>query len=108
MKKMNRTLHTLQANLSDLNERHIDLQTRSMRENLVFWGLPLTDINESVEQTEDTIKKFMENEMHMDHFVDFHRAHRFGKITEYKSNDGTPVKTRPIVCRFKNFKDREI
>ena len=105
--EMGQNLRLLQLNLNDLNERHIDLQTRSMRENLVFWGLPLEE-NEEVEQTENIITKFMKDEMHMETVIEFHRAHRFGKVAEYIDTEGKLVKTRPIVCRFKNFKDREM
>ncbi|CAG2239764.1 unnamed protein product [Mytilus edulis] len=50
-----------------------------------------------------------EVELKMETTVDFHRAHRFGKETEFRDKkDGRLIKTRPIVCRFKNFKDREI
>lgn len=50
----------------------------------------------------------MANEMMMDPPMEFHRAHRFGKDSMVKDRDGKPLfKTRPIVCRFKNFKDRE-
>ncbi|CAG2191784.1 unnamed protein product [Mytilus edulis] len=78
-------LDDIRRNLNHLTERHLDLQTRSMRENLVF------------------------SELKMETTVDFHRAHRFGKETEFRDKkDGRLIKTRPIVCRFKNFKDREI
>ncbi|CAG2241201.1 unnamed protein product [Mytilus edulis] len=101
-------LDDIRRNLNHLTERHLDLQTRSMRENLVFSGIPHKD-EETIEETENIIKNFMYTELKMETTVDFHRAHRFGKETEFRDKkDGRLIKTRPIVCRFKNFKDREI
>lgn len=91
---------TLLANeLDDLRERHLDLQTRSMRENLIFSGIPETSKNEESEETGIIIKHFMTNELKLTNPVDFVRAHRFGKA------DKNP---RPIVCRFKTYSDREL
>ncbi|CAC5418258.1 unnamed protein product [Mytilus coruscus] len=66
----------LRADIDELHERHVDLQIRSMRENLVFSGIPEFSENETSEQTEDIIKDFMKTEMKMDMIVDFQRAHR--------------------------------
>ncbi|CAG2239766.1 unnamed protein product [Mytilus edulis] len=98
----------LRADMDELHERHVDLQIRSMRENLVFSGIPELSENESSEQTEDIIKDFMKINMKMDIIMDFQRAHRFGKKTQIKIDDRDTYMTRPIVCRFKNFKDREL
>ncbi|CAC5356730.1 unnamed protein product [Mytilus coruscus] len=88
-------LDDIRRDLNNMNERHLDLQTRSMRENLVFTGIRL--------------KNFMYTELKMETTVDFHRAHRFGKETEFRDKrDGSRIKTRPVVGRFKNYKDREI
>lgn len=43
----------LQKDLGHIYERHIDLQTRYMRENLIFTGIPLPTQND-----EDT-KKYL-------------------------------------------------
>ncbi|CAG2192228.1 unnamed protein product [Mytilus edulis] len=98
----------LRADMDELHERHVDLQIRSMRENLVFSGIPELSENEPSEQTEDIIKDFMKTNMKMDIVMDFQRAHRFGKKTQIKIDDRDTYMTRPIVCRFKNFKDREL
>ncbi|CAC5407039.1 unnamed protein product [Mytilus coruscus] len=99
-------MSNLKSDLSNLHDKHLDLQTRSMRENLVFTGLPLTN---DTEDTEDIIKQFMRNEMKMDSVVEFHRAHRFGKESFVKDSQNRNLyTTRPIVCRFKSFKDREL
>ncbi|CAC5412234.1 unnamed protein product [Mytilus coruscus] len=47
--------------------------------------------------------------MKMDSVVEFLRAHRFGKESFVKDSQNRNVyTTRPIVCRFKSFKDREL
>ena len=50
--KANESLSRLQCDLDDLYERHIDLQTRSMRENLIFTGIPMTTQDEESDETE--------------------------------------------------------
>ncbi|CAC5422043.1 unnamed protein product [Mytilus coruscus] len=101
-------LDDIRRDFNNLNERHLDLQTRSMRENLVFTGFSHKN-DETIEETENIIRNFMYRELKMATTVDFHRAHRFGKGTEFRDRkDGILIKTRPIVCRFKNYKDREI
>ncbi|VDI28479.1 Hypothetical predicted protein [Mytilus galloprovincialis] len=100
----------LRADMDELHERHVDLQIRSMRENLVFSGIPELSENEPSEQTEDIIKDFMKSSnMKMDIVMDFQRAHHdLEKKTQIKIDDRDTYMTRPIVCRFKNFKDREL
>ncbi|CAC5393962.1 unnamed protein product [Mytilus coruscus] len=101
-------LDDIRRDLNNLNERHLDVQTRSMRENLVFTGIPHKN-DKTIEETENIIRNFMYTELKMETTVDFHRAHRFGKETEFRDRkDGSRTKTRPIVCRFKSYKDREI
>ena len=55
----NSEMHDLRADLSELQERHLDLQSRSMRDNLVFDGIPET--NE--EDPEAVLKSFLKDEM---------------------------------------------
>ncbi|CAG2192233.1 unnamed protein product [Mytilus edulis] len=94
--------------MDELHERHVDLQIRSMRENLVFSGIPELSENEPSEQTEDIIKGLMKVNMKMDIVMDFQRASIWKKKTQIKIDDRDTYMTRPIVCRFKNFKDREL
>ncbi|CAC5378466.1 unnamed protein product [Mytilus coruscus] len=101
-------MQRVQNNLDELQEKHLDLQIRSMRENLVFTGIPMTTENEESDTTEGILKVFMTEHMTMETEIDFHRAHRFGQLNERKNRDGTTFKTKPIVCRFESFKDREI
>ena len=101
-------MQKVQKNFDELQGKHLDLQIRSMRENLVFTGIPMATENEESDTTEGILKLFMKEDMKMETEIDFHRAHRFGQLNERKNRDGTTFKTKPIVCRFKSFKDREI
>ena len=82
-------------------ERHFDLQTRSMRENLDFTGIPVP-VEGEFKDTEEVIKNFMTNQMQMESPIEFHRAHRFGKEYDVKDpqNGRTLYATRSIVCRL--------
>ena len=92
--KMINSIDRLGKDLHDLQERHIDLQTSFMRENLVVTWIPQTNPNE---ETEEILKNFMRNNLKFVISIDFHRAHGFGKPS-YNYRDSL---TRPIVCRFK-------
>ena len=89
----------LTTDLNDLRERHLDLQTRSMRENLIFSGIQESSDNEESEETGEILKQFMIKELKLSNPIEFVRAHRFGRADK---------KPRPIVCRFKSFNDREL
>ncbi|XP_041364205.1 uncharacterized protein LOC121379623 [Gigantopelta aegis] len=83
-----------------LHDNIIDLQCRSMRDNLLFFGINKTRLeNGSTENTLDIIKSFIRETMHIESDVCILDAHRFGT-----SRNGRP---RPIVARFKNLTDRE-
>ena len=88
-------LSAVVGGLDDLYERHLDLQTRSMRDNLIFDGIAETE----GENTEYALKTFIATEMEVTDEISFHRVHRIGKSVRGKS--------RPIVAKFVNFKDRE-
>ncbi|CAC5398032.1 unnamed protein product [Mytilus coruscus] len=104
----NNTIFRLQQDLDDLYDRHIDLQTRSMRENLIFTGIPLHDKDEQTEQTEKIIENFMVDQLKLNRPAEYERAHRFGKEYIERNKDGSvKFATKPIVCRFRNFKERE-
>ena len=91
----NSEMHDLRADLSELQERHLDLQTRSMRDNLVFDGIPET--NE--EDPEAVLKSFLKDEMDLSDEFHFERVHRMGRQIRGKN--------RPIVAKFSFFKERE-
>ena len=73
----------------------IDLQWRSMRDNLVFYAIP-EKVNESCEAT---LKQFFVDEFGVTEDVEIARAHRMGKQETGK--------TRPIVAKFHRYQQRE-
>ncbi|KAK6171920.1 hypothetical protein SNE40_018341 [Patella caerulea] len=105
-RELNQGMATMKQNYSELFERHLDLQTRSMRDNLVFAGLPVSESDD--ENTESLLIEFMKKELKLNDPPDFHRAHRFGGMYEVNVNGELAYRSRNIVCRFKNFKGREI
>lgn len=106
--EMNENVGQLKTELKELHDRHIDLQTRSMRENLIFSGIPMADKNEESDETERILDHFMYRHLKMDEIGAYQRAHRFGKEYEVKDKSGkVKYMTKSIVCRFQNFKERE-
>ncbi|CAG2205782.1 unnamed protein product [Mytilus edulis] len=96
--------HEIKSTLSDIREENeelkdtvLDLQCRSMKNNLVFTGLH--EIQE--EDTEDVIRKFMLNELRITHRVELGNVHRFG----HGAMPGRRGRPRPIVARFIFYKD---
>ena len=81
-----------------LKETVLDLQTRSMRDNLIFSGLP----EANNENTESVVKNFMKTQLKIPpetlQSITFHRIHRFGKSTN--------TSHRPIVAKFEHFQDK--
>ena len=91
--------------LSDTDERRrqakanhdavIDLQRRSMRDNLVFYVIP----EKADENCDITLRKFFVKELGVTEDVELARAHCMGKPE--------PGKTRPIVAKFHQYLQRE-
>lgn len=81
-----------------LREDITDMQARSMRDNLLFFGLK----EDREENCTDVVLDFCENVLEMTNAKDrleIDRAHRLGKFK--------PDKTRPIVVKFNKFTQRE-
>ena len=106
LKTENNQLKTKMASmLSDTDERRrqakadhdavIDLQWRSMRDNLVFYAIPETPD----ENCDTTLRKFFVKELGVTEDIELARAHRMGK---HESG-----KTRPIVAKFHRYQQRE-
>lgn len=92
---MMKELNSMRSDFENLNERHLDLQMRSMRDNLIFEGI----LETQEENTEEILKEFLKSEMNITDEPQFHRVHRMGRKTQ-----GRP---RPIVAKFVLFTDRE-
>ena len=81
-------IKTLTADIHDLKSKVLDLQCRSMKNNLVFTGL----YQSQSENGENKLRGFIRQELEIDHYIEFGNIHRFGRR-------GTN-NARPIVARF--------
>ncbi len=87
--------------LQQLREKVLDVQSRSMRDNLVFVGVK----EESTEDTHQVLQTFMADEMKIDKHLDFVRVHRMGAPRSDRERETRP---RPIVAKFAYYKDRDL
>ncbi|CAG2236170.1 unnamed protein product [Mytilus edulis] len=83
------------VNVSDLREKILDLQCRSMQNNLVFSGIE----EKPEEDTKIVIQNFISNELSIKKDIQFGNIHRFGRADK---NKGKP---RLIVVKFVYFAD---
>lgn len=95
-KALEENIKSLKNDNTELKSTVTDLQSRSMRENLLFYGIPEI-------QTEDCellVKQFCHDKLGVDaSTMAFDRVHRVG---------GRDVKKpRPIVAKFHYYKERE-
>ena len=83
---------------SEMDKKLTDLEARSMRDNLMFYGLLEGGDAENCGQK---VKEMVANELHVEnaHGILFDRVHRVGQ-----KSAGKP---RPIVAKFHYFTDRE-
>ncbi|KAK3082916.1 hypothetical protein FSP39_009009 [Pinctada imbricata] len=89
----------LKEEMENVKERQIELQARSMRENLIFHGIDESAEGE-VEDCEEKLKHFIQDKLQVTKTMEFHRVHRLGKRQ--------PGKTRGMIAKFVNYKDREL
>lgn len=90
------TIKTLRNQLSELQDKVVDLQCRSMKNNLVFSGL----FHIPNENCEHYLRNFIRQELGIEHFIEFGNVHRFGRRGRNNA--------RPIVARFLYHKDLEL
>ena len=92
----------LKASATKFDSAITDLQCRSMRDNLIFTGIEEPEYVEGEpEDTERTLRNFLEREMNIDKPIPFHRVHR---LNNYERSENYP---RSIVAKFERYKDRE-
>lgn len=111
LQNTNQDLHTSFKSFTDqmqavtkenklMKETILDLQTRSMRDNLIFSGIQ----EKSPDNPESLIKNFMTTHLRLPpdtvQNITFHRVHRLGK-----QSDNRP---RPIIAKFEHFQQKEL
>ncbi|KAH3855349.1 hypothetical protein DPMN_097916 [Dreissena polymorpha] len=86
--------------------RSIDIEARSMRNNLVFYGI--TERLSYKYGDKQLILNFLQNELDIDtDEICIERAHRLGKSSPQAYRVGTDQK-RPLIARFRDYCDTEI
>ncbi|KAK3096697.1 hypothetical protein FSP39_002459 [Pinctada imbricata] len=98
VKELRVTVDALTSKCEQSTEEIIDLQCRSMRDNLMFYNIP----EEHDENCSEIIGTFMERNLKIHGAKDgvkIERAHRIGK----RRRGGQ----RPIVAKFHSFQDRK-
>ena len=87
---------------SKMHTKLLDLESRNMRENLVFHGLP-ENVNEDCEAV---VKTFCQEKLNMAELevkaIILDRVHRIGRFEKMR-----PGAVRPIVAKFHRYSDRE-
>ncbi|KAM3591288.1 uncharacterized protein V6R79_026160 [Siganus canaliculatus] len=83
----------------------VDMQSRSMRDNIIIHGLPETQ-KETYQSTEQLVKSFMKNSLKMEkREVDTHRFSRIHRIghAEYLRQKGRPIVAKVLDTKMKMF-----
>jgi len=94
--QMKDEVENIKSDCTVLKDKHTDLQARSMRDNLIFSGIP----ENKDEDTEEELRKFIAEDMQIEQDMAFHRVHRMGNQVQGKN--------RPIIAKFVLHKDREL
>ena len=83
---------------SELKERVIETQTRSMRDNLIFRGIPDVQNIKEPKDTESKVKDFITKELGIEENIEFQVVHRLKPRPDHGP--------RSIVAKFERRKDR--
>lgn len=86
------------ANFACMQEKLDDLENRSRRSNVLFFGITDTDPSETWESSETHVHEFCSNKLGVT-VTSIARAHRLGRFS--------PDKMRPIIAKFYNEKEVE-
>ena len=101
VQKLESTTAALGKELEIMREKLITHKERSMRDNLLFMGIPEV---EGIEDTEDVLHGFIQQKLTSitdKRPFNFERVHRLGGENKLGPNP------RPIVAKFSRFKERE-
>ena len=83
----------------------VDLQCRMMKDNLIFISIDEVVYSETseYENVEQSLIKFLEEEMGIRRPIEFARVHRLGIYDKDTAKDNP----RQVIAKFERFKDRE-
>ena len=99
-KEIDKMLKSMEKMELEQKEKLLDLQSREMRDNLIFYGFE-EEKDETNKDCVDKVLKLVGEKLEIPHakHIPIHRAHRMGR---YQRN-----KTRPIVAKFAYYPNRE-
>ena len=86
--------------------RSIDIEARSMRNNLIFYGVTEKFTHKFGDK--HLVLRFLENELDINtEDIVIERAHRLGRTSPQLYRDGSDQK-RPLIARFRDYNDTEV
>ena len=99
-KEIDKMLKTMEKMETEQKEKLLDLQSREMRDNLIFYGFE-EEKDETDKDCVDKVLKLVGEQLKIPHakHIPIHRAHRMGRYQR--------TKTRPIVAKFAFYPNRE-
>ena len=98
LKDVQKTCNQLERDSKTMKEKMVDLESRSMRENLMFYGIPEGGDGENCDELVKNVCKDVLKLTDSDRIL-FDRVHRVGAKTR--------TKARPIVAKFHYYHERE-
>jgi DNA repair exonuclease SbcCD ATPase subunit len=90
-----KTLENTMKDNARITGEIVDLQCRSMRDNLMFYNIEECE----TENCMDVIQELARDKLKLTEIIEIDRAHRIGRVG--------PGKIRPIVAKFRNYQQRE-
>ena len=108
LNRLGKSCNDLKSKLDDQTQKHertfekvVDLESRSMRDNLIFYGIPESRDEGGIENCENLVKDLIRSTCDLNPAeIQFDRAHRLGSN---KSRN-----PRPTVVKFHKYTDREL
>ena len=97
VKEMNEFIAQVTTERDSLRDTVVDLQCRSMKNNLIFTGLEGEYPEEGIEEK---LRDFLFYELNIGQKIEFGNVHRFGRYIRGKS--------RPVVARFLYYNDLQL
>nr|KAG5695832.1 hypothetical protein BaRGS_006489 [Batillaria attramentaria]KAG5696034.1 hypothetical protein BaRGS_017146 [Batillaria attramentaria]KAG5713691.1 hypothetical protein BaRGS_024739 [Batillaria attramentaria] len=99
-RELNAKVGSLEEKVGHLEERLDDVEGRSRRSNLLFYGIPQTSKNETWQESEETVKSVLKEKLGIEDNIQFDRVHRL------KGGAGSSS-SPPIIAKFAFYKDKE-
>ncbi|KAL7382699.1 hypothetical protein ABVT39_026726 [Epinephelus coioides] len=100
--KLETLVNVMKSENGQMKEKMLQMTSRSMRENLIFSGIPETP----GEDAETTLRQFFIKELRMD--VEMVKTIQFDHVHRMQSSREHQEKPRLLVTKFVRFKDKPV